>query len=82
MMEFDQAWASLQIGNRVRVSNGSPEPAGGIARKIWRSHNHEGEVCSKDEGAFRAIKVKLDEANGVQVSYSVVEDSGDRFEPI
>ncbi len=80
-MEFADAWNSLSVGDRVRVSDGSIEPAGGLALSIWRSHNHEGEVVEKCAGPPRAIRVQLDEANGAQVSYSVAEGAGDRFEP-
>lgn len=80
MIEFVEAWSTIAIGARVRVSDGNPEPAGGHALNLWRSHNHEGEVVEKEDGPPRAIRIQLDEANGARVSYSVAEGSGDRFE--
>ena len=82
MIEFGEAWQTLAIGARVRVSNGSIEPPGGIALSIWRSHNHEGEVVEFLDGPPRAIRVQLDEVEGVQVAYDVAEGSGDRFESV
>lgn len=82
MMDFAIAWKKVQIGQRVRVSNGLPEPSkpDGRPHAIWRSHNHEGEVVEKIDGAFRAIRVQLDEHEGAQVAYDVSEMSGDKFE--
>jgi hypothetical protein len=81
-MNFAVAYEALAIGQRVRVSNGQPAPAGGVEFNIWKSHNHEGEVVSKQGGAFRTIRVQLDEAEGVQVAYDVAEASSDIFEPV
>lgn len=84
MIDFATAWDELEIGQRVRVSNGQPEPAEqpSVQHSIWRSHNHEGEVVEKIGGQFRAIRVRLDEHEGAQVSYDISEASGDQFEPL
>lgn len=82
MMEFEEAWQTLEMGTRVRVSNGQPEPEskGGIRWHSWRSHNHEGEVVDKLLGPPRAIQVRLDKKDGAQVAFAVAEGTEDRFE--
>lgn len=81
MIDFAQAWDELTAGQRVRVSNGQPEPGGkGLAHKVWRSHNFEGEVAMFADGPPRAIQVQLDEQEGARVAYTITEASGDLFE--
>lgn len=80
MINFAEAFA-LPIGTRVRVSDGLPPPGGeGLARNIWRSHNHTGNIVEKTGGQWRTIKVEEDEDDGVQVAFTITEQSGDKFE--
>lgn len=73
-MDFAQAWDEIEVGQRIVVSNGEPEPPGPSVRwSMWRSHNHEGTVVDKLVGPPREICVQLDEIDGVQVTYGVSE---------
>lgn len=80
MMDFAEAWATLEIGQRVRVSDGTTEPPPGRRWAFWRSHNHEGQLIEKLDGPPRALKVELDKINGAQVAYEVAEGNGETFE--
>lgn len=79
-MTFEELWQDAPIGARVRVSNGMPEPAGGFARALWRSHNHEGEFVDKLSGPPRSVRITLDKVGGARVSYDVSESVEHSFE--
>jgi len=82
-MDFGQAWNELNIGDRVRVSDGRPKPGGGgLGFKIWRSHNFDGRCAEFIDGPPRSIRVEMDETEGARVSYSIAEGSGDLFDLI
>jgi len=83
-MDFAAAWDTLEIGDRVTVSNGLPEPSNpiGMSWKLWRSHNFEGELVERIDGDWRCMRFELDASLFARVSYSIVEGIGHVIEPV
>lgn len=81
-MTFDEAWAAAQIGDVMVVSNGRPEPPGGLGASrynVWRSHNFSGPLIEKVEASPRRLRIR-DAANPKTVTYDVREDVPHTFE--
>lgn len=79
-MDFAEAWETLAIGARVRVSDGTPQPPEGRRFFMWRSHNFEGSFVDRVPGPPRGLLIAMDAADGARVSYTVSEAHPHSFE--
>lgn len=83
-MTFDEAFAALNIGDTVVVSDGNPKPSviGALPYNIWLSHNFTGEVVSKSGTTPRSIKFSLPRENDAVISFTIVEGTPHNFEMV
>lgn len=81
-LSFSAAFASIDTGTMVQVSNGLPEPSkpGGVPHRIWRSHNFTGELVDKQGGVPRRMIFRLPQDGNVRISYTIEEGLGHSFE--
>lgn len=83
-MDFATAWAELELGVVVTVSDGTPAPMAlpdSLPMRLWRSHNFEGELVEKIDGMPRQLRFDLPaNGNGNQIGYAVAEGHGHNFD--
>lgn len=60
-MNFERAFAEIEVGTIVVVSDGTTEPEFGssLLRKAWESHNFTAELVAKEESP-RCIKFRIE----------------------
>lgn len=83
-MDFAEAWTAFAIGDRVKVSDGTPPPSSnttGMPYRAWRSHNFTGTLIAKIDGDYRGLQIECDPEAGATIAFTVAEGIPHTFEP-
>jgi hypothetical protein len=83
-MDFAAAWDAFAIGDRVKVSDGTPPPStntNGMPYRAWRSHNFTGTLIAKIDGEYRGLQIQCAPDGDATIAFTVAEGLPHTFEP-